>query len=514
MNSSMRLALAGLCFVLGASPALAEWTTTIEAVPDGQGDAVIMNGEADGGQWIQLWCRGDQRRLSILVNDGLNDDPGGVTATVEFAADTGSTWQSEADFYRHEVNWLGLSYRNIDDLPRIVDDIIGAQGNIAISILPEAENPGIYMTASATGSTKAGRAFAAFCFKATPAAAPQAAPAAEPAPLTTEAMPSGTAAWQFATAADPNGGTEASLVADLDQGGYLYAYCDGRQQPELAFVSRNPQTFPYSANDIGFSVSVQVDGQETVADGEYFSLDAETQGILFNNVAVLPTLIRQMATAQGDVAIMLSRTNDPLTTRWPAINLDGLQQGAAQFIGHCFGAGAPAVATPAQPTTQPEQPTPQPAQPAAPTEAAASGLWTFANVSADASARYTSEMTVPAENADATLRFACAPATGLMTVGIFDRRGFAGDGAYEMTVDIDGAPTTLARTTPERSADGVSGVVSSDPWVLGIIDQLSVTKQVVRVDLVHAMGARKSYRFNATGSTGPATDMYFSCVKQ
>jgi hypothetical protein len=506
----MRLALAGLCILLGASPVSADWTTTIGPVGDGQGDAAVMNGQADGGQWVQLWCRGDQQRIAILVNDGQNDDPSGVTATVEFAADTGSTWRSEADFYRHDDGWLGLSYRNIGELESIVDDIINAQGNIAVAILPTESAEGIYMTANAVGSTKAGREFAAFCFNATPAAAPQAAPFADPAPLTPDAMPSGTAAWEYATAPDPNGGTEASLVADLDQGGYLYAYCDGRQQAELAFVSQNPQTFPYTRDDTGLQVAVQIDGQETLASGEFFSLDAGTQGILFNNRAVLQRLIGQMAGAQGDVAMMLSRTNDPLTTRWPAVNLNGLQQGAAQFIGHCWGNGAPAVAVPSQPVApQPvQEPAPQVAQPATPAPAD-NGNWVFTALNDDP--EFKVEMTVPADNADAAARFACNQQSGTRSITIYDGRGFAGDGTYAVTASVDDDTWTLAPTRPVQAADGTRGVMTTDPQILSLADQLSVPKREMRIELVHAGGARKTYRFTATGSERPATDLYFGC---
>jgi hypothetical protein len=520
MLKIVSLLLAGACLALGATPAFADWTTTIEPVADGRGNAAILLGEADEGRWIQLWCRGQERRLAILVNDGQNDEPGGVTATFRFAADTGSSWSSVGDFYRHADSWLGFSYRNLADFEGIVRDIIYADGNIAATIdSSEGFDDDVNVVASAKGSTKAGREFATFCFGAVPASPfsettpVDVAPELEAATGLPEQRPAaGQAAWVYATAADPNGGTEASLVADLDQGGYLYAYCDGQKQPSLAFVSRNRQTFPDTGTDQGLRVYVLVDGQETIAAGEYFSLDADTQGILFGDVGAIESLMHRVGDAQGDVAVMLDRTSSPpMTTRWPAINLDGLQQGAAQFIAHCWGSATPAAAVPAQPAIQPAQPAPQPAQPVMPAQPVTGGVWQTADLSGDTSSRYTVEMTASAENADATLRFACAPATALMTVGIFDRRGFAGDGAYEVTATIDQRTWTLARTTPERASDGRPGVVSSDAQVLDMIDQLSVAKQTVRIDLVHAMGAKKSYRFNANGSINPATDAYFGC---
>jgi hypothetical protein len=472
------------------------WTTTIEPIGDGQGNAAIMVGEADEGRWIQLWCRGDQRRLSILVNDGLNDDPSGVTATVEFAADTGSTWRSEADFYRHDPNWLGLSYRNIGDLERIVQDIIGAQGNISVSIMPTDTNPGVFMTASAQGSTKAGRAFAAFCFGAGQVAQPAVAAPAQPSPGA-----AGAAAWTYATSPDPEGGTGGALMGDLGQGGYFFGYCDGRGEPSLAIVSYDSATFPYRQGDAGLSITLQVDGQDTTATGEFFAPDANSQAIMFNDSRVLERLFGQVAAAQSDVAFLIHRPSDGMTTRWPAANLRGLSENAAQLVAHCGAQPTPVVSTPSQP-----------AQPAAPASPVSAGVWVTTDLSGNTSGPYSATMTASAENADATLRIGCDPARGLLTLGISDRRGLAGDGAYDVTVSIDGQVVSLQRTAPERAADGTAWVVSTDAGVLGLVDQLSVAKQVVQVELLHAMGARRSYRFNGADSVGPATDMYFRCI--
>ena len=510
MKHVMRLAFAGLCLTLGSGPALADWTMSFADDPDGRGRPAILLGEAEDGRWLQFWCRGDERRIAILVNDGQNDDPSGVSATLEISPDTGATWSSPADFYRHDANWLGLSYRNIADMRGMLDDIIEAQGNIGIVIGGGGDAPDIYMSATAKGSTAAGRQFAAACFAATPSAAPAAPAVVEPPSLPAAG---GTAAWFFEAAPDPNGGTEVTLVADLDQGGYFYAYCDARQQPSLAFVSRNPSTFPYARGDANLRIIVQVDGSDTAAAGEYFSLDAETQGILFNDFSVLERLIRQVGAAQSSVAMQLERASDNMVTRWPALNLNGLQQGAAQFVAHCWGQPAPAVSTPA-PAPVPVTPTPAPApvQPATPAAPAVQSDWVVAHL--PASSRFTLQMAPPADNADATLRIACNPKESLRTIGIFDRRGFAGDGTYEMTVTIvdDGRSWTLASTRPERSDDGVPGVVSTDAQVLFIPDALSVSKQALRVDLVHAAGARRTYRFSPSTAAGPATDMYFGCL--
>jgi hypothetical protein len=172
MVKSFSPAVAGLCIALFASPAFAAWETTIGPVGDGGGDVAVMNGEADAGRWIQLWCRGDQRRIAILVEDGQNDDPAGLTATIEIAPDTGGTWRSVGDFYRHDNGWLGLSYRNLADMAAIVEDIIGADSQIAAQIIVPDGGAPIAIAADARGSTKAGRTFAEHCFGAIPAAAP------------------------------------------------------------------------------------------------------------------------------------------------------------------------------------------------------------------------------------------------------------------------------------------------------------------------------------------------------
>ncbi|HQZ13739.1 MAG TPA: hypothetical protein PK286_12730 [Devosia sp.] len=348
MTVSTRLAIAGFCLLVGGSPALAAWTTTIESVADGQGSAAIMVGEADEGRFVQLWCRGDQRRLSILVNDGLNDDPSGISATVEIAADTGATWQSEGDFYRHDTNWLGLSYRNIGDLERIVQDIVNAQGNIAFSILPSGNNDRIYMTASADGSTKAGRAFADFCFGGSPAFAPAqpqsplsqpsapavqpAAPAAQPA---APSQPASAATWTTVDEVDTvNGGPALSLVGDLGQGALFYANCSAIKVPMLGLLSNDPPNFPYKPGETNLRIRVHADAATMAATGEIFDVEGTQVFVLYKDPTGLERVIRKVAEARSGVAVAIVGAS---TTRWPAINLDGLQESAARFIEFCWG---------------------------------------------------------------------------------------------------------------------------------------------------------------------------------
>jgi hypothetical protein len=345
MNHVTRLAFAGLCLMLGAGPSLAAWSTTIEPVGDGQGNAAIMVGEADDGRWIQLWCRGNQRRLSIVVNDGKNDDPTGAGATMEFAADTGSTWRSEADFYRHDANWLGLSYRNIGDLERIVQDIISAQGNIGVTILPTAANDTIYMWASAEGSTKAGRAFADFCFGgAGPAAAPQqpAAPAVQPAtPAVTPAQPvtpaSAPTTWAAVDEVDTiNGGAALSLVGDLGKGAFFYANCNASKTVVFGLLSNDPPNFPHKPGETNLRLRVHIDSATLAATGEVYDIESSQVFVMYQDPMGMQALIRRVAEAKSGVAMAIGGSNG--TTRWTAPDINGLQSSAARFIQFCWGA--------------------------------------------------------------------------------------------------------------------------------------------------------------------------------
>lgn len=347
MLVSARLHFLALLFLssfslLLAFPALAQWQMLEEVDVSGQPTYTLRAALSDK-VFFQVWCRASERQIALLAYDGENAEtwPNAEPVALRVQSDTGQVWQSAADYYRHAPGWLGTRYRNgLADARAIVEDIVAAKSSISVVLVQTSNGAEHPMSLGAKGSTAAGRAFIAKCFGSTPVAQPAIA----------------LSAWGVTVEPDPvNGGTQATLVGDLDQGGFFYAYCDGLRRPEVAFLSTNPATFPYEAGDVGLTLRIETDGDQRSAPGEHFARSDGKAGIrYYSEPEYVQGLIEAVGAATTEVAMTIESYTSGMVTRWPAKNLQGLAQAVAQFQSQCFGAvpavadtpSAPAVATP------------------------------------------------------------------------------------------------------------------------------------------------------------------------
>jgi hypothetical protein len=337
---SIAIALLGaLVALLLAFPAVAQWQFLEEVDGAGQPTYTLRGVLGDKGV-LQVWCSTTDRQIALLTFDGENSipEPSGDVVALRLQADVGQAWQSPADFYRHAPGWYGTRYRNgAADARAIVEDIVAAKSSISLVLVQTMSGKEYPYSLSAKGSSAAGRAFIEKCFGATPAVL-------------------ALSAWDVRIEPDPgNGGQQATLLGDLDQGGYFYAHCDGAKQVELGFLSTKPSTFPYEAGDVGLTLRVEIDGDQRSATGEHFARADGAAGIRYVAPGYIESLIEAVAGAKTEVAVTIESYSSGMVTRWPAKNLQGLSKAAADFRAHCFGA-APAVAeTPAAPVITPVQ---------------------------------------------------------------------------------------------------------------------------------------------------------------
>ena len=183
-------------------------------------------------------------------------------------------------------------------------------------------------SASAKGSTSAGKAFVDKCFGAR----------VEPVlSLSAWGVRPGTSAGQ------------TTLLGDLDQGGYFYAYCSPAQALEVGFLSTNPATFPYEARDVGLMLRVEIDGEVRSATGEPFTTPEGRSGIRYAAPEYTESLLAAVGAARSDVAITIESYSNGIVTRWPAKNLNGLAQSVAQFKNACSGSATVTVDAPVEP---------------------------------------------------------------------------------------------------------------------------------------------------------------------
>ncbi|MBK8083327.1 MAG: hypothetical protein IPK28_05510 [Devosia sp.] len=340
---SIAVALLGtMVALLLAFPAVAQWQLLEEVDGAGQPTYTLRGALGDKGL-LQVWCSTTDRQIALLTFDGENSipEPSGNVVALRIQTDVGEAWQSPADFYRHAPGWYGMRYRNgAADARAIVEDIVAAKSSISVVMVQTVSGKEYPYSLSAKGSTAAGRAFIEKCFGAKTVAQPALA----------------LSAWEVRIEPDPvNGGQQATLVGDLDQGGYFYAFCDGRRQSEVAFLASNPSTFPYEAGDVGLTLRVEIDGEQRSATGEHFTRPDGIAGIRYLAADYIESLILAVGAAKSEVAMTIESYSSGMVTRWPAMNLQGLAQAAAQFSAQCFGTSPAVAELPAQPEVAPAQ---------------------------------------------------------------------------------------------------------------------------------------------------------------
>lgn len=333
LRSIVTALLGTIVAFLLAFPAVAQWQLIEEVDGAGQPTYTLRGALGERG-FFQVWCSTTDRQIALLAADGENTIPesSGDVVALRVQTDVGQAWQSPADLYRHAPGWYGMRYRNgAADARAIVEDIVAAKSSINVVMVQTLSGKEYPYSLSAKGSTAAGRAFIQKCFGATP-------------PVLA------LSAWDVRIEPDPvNGGQQATLLGDLDQGGFFYAHCDGAKQVDLGFLSTNRSTFPYEAGDIGLTLSVEIDGDERSATGEHFARADGAAGIRYLAPAYIESLIEAVGSAKTKVAVTIESYSTGMVTRWPAKNLQGLRKAAADFRAHCFGVAPKVAETPAAP---------------------------------------------------------------------------------------------------------------------------------------------------------------------
>lgn len=327
-----RIALVALYVALawlgGGVTAAAQWKMIEEPGQNGETSYSLLS-QLDSDHVIGVLCQGASHQIALVDLDGR----GPAIYEVDFPyvwlqieTDVGGMWNSPGDFVRYADGTLNLYYQNVDEMRAIVEGIAAAKSEITVTMIQAVSGTADSYKTSAKGSTAAARAFIDKCFGG--------APGARPSP----------SAWAVTVEPDTvNGGQQATLVGDLDQGGYFYAYCDGRKRADVAFLSSNPSTFPYEAGDLGLTLQVEIDGEQRSAVGEYFVRPDGTSGIRYIAPEYLESLIAAVGAARSEVAMTIQSYSTGMVTRWPARSLEGVGKAVADFSAQCFG-NAPARA--------------------------------------------------------------------------------------------------------------------------------------------------------------------------
>jgi hypothetical protein len=320
--------LACLCVVAATTPAQAAWRLVEGIDVASGGAATLLIGDLDQRTALYARCVAGKPELFVDSFDGSDAVPepvGDVVLTV--ATDAGPAWSSPARYGREKSGYITTTWLTGETIGSVVAAIVAAKSSISISIDFQEVGATIWDT-DAKGSTAAGRKFLEAC----PAGA---APATSPTPA---AVPEPSGAWTVNVSPDAvNGGETLVLIGDLDQGGYFFAFCNGRKEPGLFFVSNNPGTFPYEVGDVGITLRVEIDGEERSATGEVMEQPNGNRAILYTAHEYVPALLSAVAAAKAEVAMTIHSYASGVTTRWPAKNLEGLAEGMARFNAHCFG---------------------------------------------------------------------------------------------------------------------------------------------------------------------------------
>lgn len=392
--NGLRIALATLAGLALATSAHAEWTTAGGTLL--HPGAAVLTGAIDDATTLTVSCTDRTLGLTLSTRDAAGKPPAASgEGTLRIVPDTGN-WSWLQTRYRQTDGALVVEATS-GDLRAVVEQIVVARSIITYIVDFVGGSGELRWNGDAAKSTAAGRAFLDICFNgasgapvalASPAqpapVAPQgqsqfgeaaadappaapattnqfgqpaaAAPAAsgatqfgEPAPVQAQTQVAPAQAsqakpptWSIAYAPDPNtSGQLATLTGDLGHfdPGWLFVLCDGAQRPGLSLISNDRTTFPFSAGDELYTLSVGVDGAPDIEGyASYYVHDDRFAGVRLNDPAGVRAVMRAIAGAADSVSVTIVRTTDRTTQLWASRNLDGLAEAAAQFNRHCYGA--------------------------------------------------------------------------------------------------------------------------------------------------------------------------------
>ncbi len=325
-----------LCILCAIAPARAEWIAYDTPDPNG-GARTILAGQTERGAQIQVVCNATGRSINFLYPVGVTLTEGD-TVDLNFLTDNGQVWSGPATTYLASGGFFVLSYRSTAHVDGLVRDLIAAQSELVVTITgPGGDAYDVY-SGNVKGSSAAGRSFLAAC----------------PGPPVAPPTVSTATNWTYQTyPGNPVGTTQASVLGNLDRGGYLAAYCLGPSTPALVFLSENPSTFPYEEGDMGLQIHLEIDGQDLSSVGEYLLREDGMQSVIYTGSDHLESIFERLGNAQSEVAVTIKSYSNEVTTRWPAIDLNGLAGAMASLRASCFGGALPSAQPPpavAQPT--------------------------------------------------------------------------------------------------------------------------------------------------------------------
>lgn len=172
MRKLTRVAASAVIGLVGAlaGEARAEWRIQHGLDIATASDSVLLIGELDERATLYAKCLPKSEmpaELSIHVFDGLSDPlPGPTFAEIAVATDSGGLWSSPGE-RRRVPGYIVTQWIDGTTIGLVLESFIAARAEIRVTVRTPASEAG--WTASATGSTAAGRAFIEACSARLPA---------------------------------------------------------------------------------------------------------------------------------------------------------------------------------------------------------------------------------------------------------------------------------------------------------------------------------------------------------
>jgi hypothetical protein len=467
--------LVAFVVIAAAASAQAEWR--LSAGPT----ATIIFDVVEPGTSVLFGCA--DGTLAFGVNNDvlgpLPEEAGDASLSIQI--DGGLRWESSATYRRTKTGGFDVVYGKLDDIPAILNGLIDAQSTVVVGLEHHLYGERFSWTAGAKGSTKAGRELVEKCGIAMPSSAPAAAK------LT----------WETTIGPDPvNGGEQASLLADLENNTFLFAYCDSQGATSLSLLGN----LPYEVGDVGLSLQLQIDGESRTTTGEYFTHDNGISGVNYTGDYVANS-IKAIADARVGVRMKVQDYSDDSLREFAALDMVGHRAATDAFNAKCFGmAPAPSVA---------DSPAALEPVPAAPEPVVRSTTWTVERGPGGS---------VP--GAAAALLGATSPAPGFMQIACFldwdewsvafasaEGTAFpvsATDGPFRLLVTLGGDKWAFEDARLETEAGRTSVVKYGVADVAGLAIALQFVFDPFTLTIVTASGAEHRYTL-ATDGLGEAS---------
>jgi hypothetical protein len=472
--------LVAMAAAVSAGPTLADWR-----VSSGPSATILFEQVDDGRATVVFGC------ANGIFSFGVNSDVLGPLPEEEGEAylsiqiDDRLRWQSDAVYRRTAAGGFDAVYLATDEVAAIIDEIIAAESTIVVELQHMLFGERFTWTASATGSTRAGRELIATCG------------IAAPTPATASAGPT----WETTIEPDAvNGGEQASLLGYLDNNAFLFAYCDGSGANSLNLLA----PLPYEVGAVGLNLHVEIDGESRMATGEYFSLDNGVSGVSYTGEYVGST-IKALAGARSSIRMKVQDYSDGSMREWGALDLAGLSSATEAFNASCFGAEPVAAEAPSAASPDPFGSIAEPGK-----------SWRVESGS-DVSVPGAGAVLVGlASPATGYLQLTCSPdaATWSIGFGSSDAATFpvgSEDGPFKVIVDNGSHLWAFDNGRYEVNGDRTSVVSSTGADIPGFSATLTLQLDPLVLTLVTAGGAEHSYTLGTDGLGEASAAMFETC---